>query len=144
MKALVVFAALAMSLQCLPAYADCTLAFAPPALRHAASEHYYRSSRRDSVPPGHLPAADRQEEVREDGKAKPNDNVLAQMNNTAAEQQRKLEQEAKADADNAYRNKMGLSPELYLARQLAEIQAEACKAAVACYLVPQGTNVVVK
>lgn len=158
MKALVVFAALAMSLQCLPAYADCTLAFAPPALRHAASEHYYRSSRRDSIPPGHLPAADRQEEVRENGKAKPNDNVLAQMNNTAAEQQRnltlvaatiaeqqrKLEQEAKADADNAYRNKMGLSPELYLARQLAEIQAEACKAAVACYLVPQGTNVVVK
>lgn len=92
------------------------------------------------------------------GKAKPNDNVLAQMNNTAAEQQRnltlvaatiaeqqrKLEQEAKADADNAYRNKMGLSPELYLARQLAEIQAEACKGAAACYLVPQGTNVVVK
>ena len=78
------------------------------------------------------------------GKAKPNDNVLAQMNNTAAEQQRKLEQEAKADADNAYRNKMGLSPEQYLARQLAEIQAEACKKAAACYLVPQGTNVVVK
>jgi regulator of protease activity HflC (stomatin/prohibitin superfamily) len=92
------------------------------------------------------------------GKAKPNDNVLAQMNNTAAEQQRnltlvaatiaeqqrKLEQEAKADADNAYRNKMGLSPEQYLARQLAEIQADACKKATACYLVPQGTNVVAK
>jgi len=92
------------------------------------------------------------------GKAKPNENVLTQMNNTAAEQQRnltlvaatiaeqqrKLEQEAKAEADNAYRNKMGLSPEQYLARQLAEIQAEACKKAVACYLVPQGTNVVVR
>ena len=61
-----------------------------------------------------------------------------------AEQQRKLEQEATADADNAYRNKMGLSPEQYLARQLAEIQAEACKKAVACYMVPQGTNVVAK
>jgi len=92
------------------------------------------------------------------GKAKPNENVLTQMNNTAAEQQRnltlvaatiaeqqrKLEQEAKADADNAYRNKMGLSPEQYLARQLAEIQAEACKTAAACYLVPQGTNIVAK
>jgi regulator of protease activity HflC (stomatin/prohibitin superfamily) len=92
------------------------------------------------------------------GKAKPNENVLTQMNNTAAEQQRnltlvaatiaeqqrKLEQEAKADADNAYRNKMGLSPEQYLARQLAEIQADACKKAAACYLVPQGTSVVVK
>ena len=61
-----------------------------------------------------------------------------------AEQQRKLEQEATADADNAYRNKMGLSPEQYLARQLAEIQAEACKKAVACYMVPQGTNVVAR
>jgi len=92
------------------------------------------------------------------GKAKPNDNVLAQMNNTAAEQQRnltlvaatiaeqqrKLEQEAKAEADNAYRNKMGLSPEQYLARQLAEIQADACRKAAACYFVPQGTNVVVR
>lgn len=55
-----------------------------------------------------------------------------------------LEQEAKADADNAYRNKMGLSPEQYLARQLAEIQAEACKKAAACYLVPQGTNIVAR
>jgi hypothetical protein len=43
------------------ASADCTLAFAPPELRQAASEHYYRSPRRDATPPGRLPSVDRQE-----------------------------------------------------------------------------------
>lgn len=37
-----------------PASADCTLAFAPPALQQAAREHYYRSSKRDATPPGQL------------------------------------------------------------------------------------------
>ncbi|MFC3815200.1 hypothetical protein [Lysobacter sp. GCM10012299] len=40
-----------------PARADCTLAFAPPALRQAAREHYYRSHKRDATPPGQLPPA---------------------------------------------------------------------------------------
>lgn len=37
---------------------------------------------------------------------------------------------------------MGLSPEQYLQRQLAEINAEACKQAKACYILPPGTDVV--
>lgn len=90
------------------------------------------------------------------GRAKPNQNVLEQMNLTAAQQQRvktlkeatsaeeqrKLEQEAVAAADNAYRNKMDLSPQQYLDKQLAEIAAEACKQAKACYILPPGAGVV--
>jgi hypothetical protein len=44
------------------ARADCPLAFAPPEVRRAASEHYYRSSRRDAPAPGRLPLAARPEE----------------------------------------------------------------------------------
>jgi len=44
------------------ARADCPLAFAPPEIRRAASEHYYRSSRRDAPAPGHLPFAARANE----------------------------------------------------------------------------------
>ena len=90
------------------------------------------------------------------GRAQPNPNVLEQMNLTAAQQQRvktlkeatlaeeqrKLEQEAVAAADNAYRNQMGLSPQQYLARQVAEINALACALAKACYIVPCGRAIV--
>ena len=90
------------------------------------------------------------------GRAQPNPNVLEQMNLTAAQQQRvktlreatlaeeqrKLEQEAVAAADNAYRNQMGLSPQQYLLRQVAEINAQACVQAKACYIVPSGTAIV--
>lgn len=92
------------------------------------------------------------------GRAKPNPDVLQQMNLTAAQQQRvktlveatnaelqrAKEQKAMADADNAYRNAMNLSPEQYLARQIAEINAETCTKAAACYVVPSGTSVVAK
>jgi len=93
------------------------------------------------------------------GRAIPNENVLAQMNETAAQQQRvktlvaavaaeeerKKEQEAKADADNAYRAKMGLTPEQYLAREIAEINAEACKSAKGgCTVVPSGSTLSLK
>jgi len=92
------------------------------------------------------------------GRARPNANVLEQMNLTAAQQQRvktlaeatnaerqrEQEQVAKADADNAYRNRMGLSPEQYLASQIAELNANACKEAKACYQVPSGTNVIAR
>ncbi len=92
------------------------------------------------------------------GRARPNANVLEQMNLTAAQQQRvktlaeatnaerqrEQEQVAKADADNAYRNRMGLTPEQYLASQIAEINADACKQAKACYMVPSGTQVTVR
>lgn len=92
------------------------------------------------------------------GRARPNTDVLQQMNLTAAQQQRvktlveattaerqrEQEQVAKADADNAYRNRMGLTPEQYLASQIAEINAEACAKAQACYMVPSGTSVIAK
>lgn len=92
------------------------------------------------------------------GRARPNADVLQQMNLTAAQQQRvktlveatnaerqrEQEQIAKADADNAYRNRMGLTPEQYLASQIAEINAEACAKAEACYMVPSGTSVIAK
>lgn len=92
------------------------------------------------------------------GRAVPNENVLDQMNKTAeqqqrektliaaknAELQRKEEQEAKAAADNAYRNKMGLSPEQYLAREIAQINADACKSATSCTIVPSGVGVTMR
>ncbi len=92
------------------------------------------------------------------GRARPNPDVLQQMNLTAAQQQRvktlveattaerqrEQEQIAKADADNAYRQRMGLSPEQYLASQIAQVNADACAKAQACYMVPSGTSVVAK
>lgn len=41
------------------AHADCTLAFAPPEVRRAASEHYYASAKRDAPAPGRVPVATR-------------------------------------------------------------------------------------
>lgn len=76
------------------------------------------------------------------GRAKPNDVVLAQMNETAAQQQRKKtlieataaeaerkkEQIAKAEADNAYRNAMGLSPTMFIQLEQIKRFSEACAA----------------
>ncbi len=90
------------------------------------------------------------------GRAVPNANVLEQMNETAAQQQRlrtldaaklaedarKAEQESKAAADDAYREKMGMSVEGYLQLQIAQIQAEACKSAKQCVIAPPGSTVV--
>lgn len=91
------------------------------------------------------------------GRARPNEDVLKQMNETAAQQQRQKtlvaatvaeeqrakEQEARAEADNAYRNKLGMTIEQYSAVTIATINADACKAAKACYIVPSGTSVLV-
>lgn len=74
------------------------------------------------------------------GRAKPNSNVLEQMNQTAAQQQRKKtlveataaeeqrekEQIAKARADNAYRNAMNLSPEQFVQLETVKRYSEAC------------------
>ncbi|UNK48551.1 hypothetical protein MNR01_12425 [Lysobacter sp. S4-A87] len=59
MKALFLVAACAALLHSPPVSADCTLAFAPAAMRRAASEHYYRSTKRDAIPPGQLPPGSR-------------------------------------------------------------------------------------
>jgi hypothetical protein len=62
---------------------------------------------------------------------------------TVAEEQRAKEQEARAQADNAYRNKLGMPIEQYSAVTIATINAEACKVANACYIVPAGAAVLV-
>ncbi|QSX75011.1 hypothetical protein HIV01_000035 [Lysobacter arenosi] len=64
MRVLIVIGACVALLHSLPVRADCTLAFAPPEIRQAASEHYYRSFKRDATPPGRLPSAERHDEVR--------------------------------------------------------------------------------
>lgn len=75
------------------------------------------------------------------GRAKPNENVLRQMNETAqqeqrkksliaatdAENQREKEQTAKARADNAYRNAMSLSPEQFISLEAIKRFSEACE-----------------
>lgn len=77
------------------------------------------------------------------GRAKPNEAVLLQMNETAAQQQRqktlvaatlaeidrKKEQVAKAEADNAYRNAMGLSPDMFIQLEQIKRYAAACEKA---------------
>lgn len=92
------------------------------------------------------------------GRAKPNPNVLTQMNMTAAEQQRKLtmdqsklaeearkeQQIAKANADNAYRTNMNLTPQQYVDLQIAGMQLEACRTAKSCTILPPGTPAVAK
>lgn len=74
------------------------------------------------------------------GRAKPNNDVLEQMNKTAAEQQRERtmiaataaekqreqEQKAKAAADNAYRNAMAMSPEQFIQLEYIRRMSEAC------------------
>ena len=74
------------------------------------------------------------------GRAKPNESVLQQMNDTAAQQQRQKtlvaatqaekqreqEQIAKARADNAYRNAMNLSPEQFIQLEAIKRYSEAC------------------
>jgi regulator of protease activity HflC (stomatin/prohibitin superfamily) len=91
------------------------------------------------------------------GRAKPNAKILEQMNDTAAEQQRLLtleqsrlaevkraeQQNAKAIADNAYRNKIGLNVSEFVQLQLADKQIDACRAAKECVLLPPGTATVV-
>lgn len=91
------------------------------------------------------------------GRAKPNPEILTQMNKTAAEQQRLLtleqsrlaevkreeEQTAKAVADNAYRNKIGLDVNEFVQLRLADKMVEACQAAKECVILPPGTSAVV-
>jgi len=80
------------------------------------------------------------------GRAKPNDNVLVQMNQTAAEQQRQKtlvaatlaeeqrakSEEARAKADNAYRNAMQMNPEQFVRLQEAKLYSDACQHSEHC------------
>lgn len=90
------------------------------------------------------------------GRAKPNETVLSQMNETAAQEQRqktlvkaeaaelqrKKEQTAKAAADNAYRNEMGLNPEQFVQLEQIKRYAEACAAAQHCVVASGQTPVI--
>lgn len=90
------------------------------------------------------------------GRAMPEANVLKEMNETVVQRQRKLtmdqaklaedarkeQQMAKAVADNAYRNGLGMSPEQFVTLELAKLQLAACAKAKECVIVPPGTNVV--
>lgn len=83
------------------------------------------------------------------GKAKPNAEIVTQMNLTAAEQQRQktLEQQqisevlrvksetTRAQADNAYRNNIGFSVTEYVELQKAQIMADACKISKSCVVI---------
>lgn len=91
------------------------------------------------------------------GRAKPNENVLLQMNETAAQQQRNKtliaataaeeqrakEQTAKAKADNAYRNDLGMSTEQFIALESIKQFSAACRGAANCIVTPVGGNVTV-
>lgn len=91
------------------------------------------------------------------GRAKPNANVLAQMNETAAQQQRKKtlveaeaaeiqrkrEQIAKAEADNAYRNSIGLSPEQFVRLEAIRRYSDACAKSERCIVTSGQADVLV-
>lgn len=93
------------------------------------------------------------------GRAKPNENVLLQMNETAAQQQRNktliaateaekqraLEQTAKAAADNAYRNALGMNSEQFIQLEAIKRYSEACASSANCIVTPgMGTNVLIQ
>ena len=75
------------------------------------------------------------------GRARPNQEVVLQINETAAQQQRektlvaaaaaekqrRLEQIEKANADNAYRNAMQLTPDMFIQLEAIKRFSEACK-----------------
>jgi regulator of protease activity HflC (stomatin/prohibitin superfamily) len=89
------------------------------------------------------------------GRAKPNQSVLNQMNETAAQQQREKtlvastraenqreqEQIAKAKADNAYRNAMQLTPEMFIQLEQIKRYSDACAKSSHC-IVSSGQSVV--
>lgn len=92
------------------------------------------------------------------GRAKPNDNVLLQMNETAAQQQRNKtlvaateaelqrakEQTAKAAADNAYRNALNMNTEQFIQLEAIKAYSAACARSERCIVTPgMGTSVLV-
>lgn len=91
------------------------------------------------------------------GRAKPNPEVLQQINKTAAEQQRyktleaaihsegkrEEEQKAKAKADNAYRENLGLTPEQYVDLEKSKMFSEACEKSKACIVTTPNVSPIV-
>lgn len=91
------------------------------------------------------------------GRARPNKEVLEQMNLTAQEQQRRKTltesdeaekqranvERSRATADNAYRNAMQLSPEQYVRLQEVRLYSDACKQSATCIVTSGQGNVTV-
>jgi regulator of protease activity HflC (stomatin/prohibitin superfamily) len=91
------------------------------------------------------------------GKTNPPDAIRDQRVRTAAEQQRqitevqtKLAEEvrkgaeaARADADNAYREKMGLTPEQFIRLQQIEMQRQVCEGGKCTFIIGAGVAPVV-
>lgn len=87
------------------------------------------------------------------GKTNPPDAILDQRVRTAAEQQRQITEKqtqmaeearkgaeaARADADNTYREKMGLSPEQFIRLQQIDMQRKVCEGGKCTFIV--GANV---
>lgn len=87
------------------------------------------------------------------GKTNPPDAILDQRVKTAAEQQRQITEKqtqlaeearkgaefARAEADNAYREKMGLSPEQFIHLQQIDMQRKTCEGGKCTFII--GTNV---
>lgn len=93
------------------------------------------------------------------GKAMPNKEVVAEMNRTAAQQQqyktlteakntqtkRAESEQARAKADNAYRNEMNLTTDQFISLAIAREYASACRAkGTTCYVFSDKTPVVTK
>lgn len=90
------------------------------------------------------------------GRAKPNKNVLTQMNETAAQQQRKktiiesnlaeieraTEQANKAKADNAYRNEMHIDVTQFVELEKAKLYAAACAKSGNCIVTSDQAGIV--
>src|ERR1019366_2613466 len=60
------------------------------------------------------------------GKANPPDAIRNQRIETAAEEQRRAAEQSRADADNAYRESMHLSPEQFIQLKAIEMQSRVC------------------
>jgi len=91
------------------------------------------------------------------GRAKPNDEVLQQMNETAREQQRNKTLQAaiaseqsraeserlRAQADDAYRKGLGMDAEQFVRVQIGKMYSDACKSAANCIITTGQSNVLV-
>jgi regulator of protease activity HflC (stomatin/prohibitin superfamily) len=91
------------------------------------------------------------------GRAMPNQSVRDQIDRTATEREtqktliearkaqveRKAEQEARADADNAYRNKLGLSPEQFIQLESIRSYSAACAKSPNCIVTSGQANVLI-
>ena len=88
------------------------------------------------------------------GKTNPPDAILDQRVRTAAEQQRQITEKqtqlaeearkgaeiARADADNAYREKMGLSPEQFIHLQQIDMQRKVCDGGKCTFIIGAGVT----